>query len=205
MSYIVPGLAMMSVITQAYQNSASSIMQAKYLKFIEDILIAPLSGLQVSLGYIIGGAMRGLICGLAILIMCIVLSNVPNAQGDFNIQNWPLTILYLLTVSWTFSAFGVIIGVIAKSWDEIGSFSNFIFMPMTFLGGVFYSVNMLSEPWRTISYFNPIYWMINGLRYSTLNIGQNSNLISLILCIMFSILFTIIAAYMFKKGYKIKS
>ena len=67
-------------------------------------------------------------CGLAILIMCIVLSNVPNAQGDFNIQNWPLTILYLLTVSWTFSAFGVIIGVIAKSWDEIGSFSNFIFM-----------------------------------------------------------------------------
>ena len=78
-------------------------------------------------------------------------------------------------------------------------------MPMTFLGGVFYSVNMLSEPWRTISYFNPIYWMINGLRYSTLNIGQNSNLISLILCIMFSILFTIIAAYMFKKGYKIKS
>ena len=205
MSYIVPGLAMMSVITQAYQNSASSIMQAKYLKFIEDILIAPLSGLQVSLGYIIGGAMRGLICGLAILIMCIVLSNVPNAQGDFNIQNWPLTILYLLTVSWTFSAFGVIIGVIAKSWDEIGSFSNFIFMPMTFLGGVFYSVDMLSEPWRTISYFNPIYWMISGLRYSTLNIGGNLNLISLVLCISFSCLFTIIASYLFKTGYKIKS
>ena len=69
MSYIVPGLAMMSVITQSYQNSASSIMQAKYLRFIEDILIAPLSGLQISLGYIIGGAIRGLICGLAILIM----------------------------------------------------------------------------------------------------------------------------------------
>ena len=205
MSYIVPGLAMMSVITQAYQNSASSIMQAKYLKFIEDILIAPLSGLQVSLGYIIGGAMRGLICGLGILIMCIILSEIPNAQGDFSIKNWPLTILYLLTVSWTFSAFGVIIGIIAKSWDEIGSFSNFIFMPMTFLGGVFYSVNMLSEPWRTISYFNPIYWMINGLRYSTLNIGQDLNLISLFLCIGFSCLFTIIARYLFKTGYKIRS
>ena len=70
-NYIVPGLAMMSVITQAYQNSASSIMQGKYLKFIEDILIAPLSGLQISLGYIIGGALRGIICGLSILIMCI--------------------------------------------------------------------------------------------------------------------------------------
>ena len=68
-NYIIPGLVMMSVITQAYQNSASSIMQAKYLKFIEDILIAPLSGLQISLGYIIGGTLRGLICGLSILIM----------------------------------------------------------------------------------------------------------------------------------------
>ena len=109
MSYIVPGLAMMSVITQSYQNSASSIMQAKYLRFIEDILIAPLSGLQVSLGYIIGGAIRGLICGLGILIMCIILSEMPNAQDEFNIKTWPLTILYLLTVAWTFSAFGVII------------------------------------------------------------------------------------------------
>ena len=200
MSYIVPGLAMMSVITQAYQNSASSIMQAKYLKFIEDILIAPLSGLQVSLGYIIGGAMRGLICGLSILIMCIIMPNT-----DFSVDNWFLTILYLLTVSWTFSAFGVIIGIIAKSWDEIGSFSNFIFMPMTFLGGVFYSVDMLSEPWRTISYFNPIYWMISGLRYSTLNIGEDLNLISLFLCVGFSCLFTIIASYLFKTGYKVKS
>jgi ABC-2 type transport system permease protein len=78
-------------------------------------------------------------------------------------------------------------------------------MPMTFLGGVFYSVDMLSEPWRTISYFNPIYWMINGLRYSTLNIGEDLNLISLFLCIGFSCLFTIIASYLFKTGYKIRS
>ena len=200
MSYIVPGLAMMSVITQSYQNSASSIMQAKYLRFIEDILIAPLSGLQVSLGYIIGGAMRGLICGIAILIMCIIMPN-----GDFNVVNWPLTILYLITVSWTFSAFGVIIGIVAKSWDEIGSFSNFIFMPMTFLGGVFYSLEMLPDWAQTISKINPIYWMISGLRYSTLAIQENPNIISLILCIAFASIFTIISSYLFKKGYKIKS
>ena len=210
MSYIVPGLAMMSVITQSYQNSASSIMQAKYLKFIEDILIAPLSGLQISLGYIIGGAMRGLICGLAILIMCIILSEIPEANGDFNIKNWPLTLLYLLTVSWTFSAFGVIIGIIARTWDEIGSFSNFIFMPMTFLGGVFYSVDMLPGWAQIISKINPIYWMISGLRYATLGIddkllNNNTNITSLILCIIFSTVFTIISSYLFKKGYKIKS
>ena len=200
MSFIVPGLAMMSVITQSYQNSASSIMQAKYLRFIEDILIAPLSGLQVSLGYIIGGAMRGLICGLSILIMCIIMPNT-----DFSVDNWFLTILYLLTVSWTFSAFGVIIGVIAKSWDEIGSFSNFIFMPMTFLGGVFYSLEMLPDWAQNISLINPIYWMISGLRYSTLSIEEISNTTSLIICLGFSTIFTMIASYLFKTGYKIKS
>ena len=200
MSFIVPGLAMMSVITQSYQNSASSIMQAKYLRFIEDILIAPLSGLQISLGYIIGGAMRGLICGLSILIMCIIMPNT-----DFNIDNWFLTMLYLLTVSWTFSAFGVIIGVIAKSWDEIGSFSNFIFMPMTFLGGVFYSLKMLPDWAQNISLINPIYWMISGLRYSTLSIEEVSNITSLFICLGFSTIFTLIASYLFKTGYKIRS
>ena len=197
-NFIVPGLAMMSVINQAYQNSASSIMQGKYLKFIEDLLVAPLSGFEISLGYIIGGALRGLICGLGILIICLFMT-------DLIIENFILTIFYLLSVSWTFSAFGVIIGVYAKSWDEIGSFTNFIFMPMTFLGGVFYSLDMLPVFWKNVSYINPIYWMISGLRYATIGLEENSNIISLILCFGFSCLFTIIASYLFKTGYKIKS
>ena len=197
-NYIVPGLAMMSVINQSYQNSASSIMQGKYLKFIEDILIAPLSGLEISLGYIIGGALRGLICGFGILIICLFMT-------DLKIENYLLTLFYLLTVSWTFSAFGVIIGIYAKSWDEIGSFTNFVFMPMTFLGGVFYSLDMLPPLWRNISYINPIYWMISGLRYSTLGLEENANLISLLICFGFSCIFTFIATWMFKTGYKIKS
>ena len=197
-NYIVPGLAMMSVINQAYQNSASSIMQGKYLKFIEDILIAPLSGFEISLGYIIGGALRGLICGLGILIICLFMT-------DFKIENYILTIFYLLTVSWTFSAFGVIIGIYARSWDEIGSFTNFVFMPMTFLGGVFYSLDMLPPLWRNISYINPIYWMISGLRFSTLGLEENANLVSLVICFGFSCIFTFIATWMFKTGYKIKS
>ena len=197
-NFIVPGLAMMSVINQAYQNSASSIMQGKYLKFIEDLLVAPLSGFEISLGYIIGGALRGLICGLGILIICLFMT-------DLIIENFILTIFYLLSVSWTFSAFGVIIGVYAKSWDEIGSFTNFIFMPMTFLGGVFYSLDMLPVFLRNVSYINPIYWMISGLRYATIGLEENSNIISLILCFGFSCLFTLIASYLFKTGYKIKS
>ena len=196
-NYIIPGLVMMSVITQAYQNSASSIMQAKYLKFIEDILIAPLSGLQISLGYIIGGTIRGMMCGLGILIMCLFIT-------DLQIINLPLTIFYLLTVSWTFSAFGVIIGIVAKSWDEIGSCTNFVFMPMTFLGGVFYSIDDLPEIFRIISQFNPLYWMINGLRYSTVGISDSSPMISMYISIIFAFIFTYAASIMFSKGYRIK-
>ena len=118
-------------------------------------------------------------------------------------------------MSWTFSAFGVIIGIYAKSWDEIGSFTNFIFMPLTFLGGVFYSVDMLPTMeilgreipiWKNISYLNPIYWMITGLRYATLSVGGKAVMVtSLFICFGFSGIFTIIAAWMFKTGYKIKS
>ena len=197
-NYIIPGLAMMSVLNQAYQNSASSIMQGKYLKFIEDLLILPLSGLQISLGYIIGGTVRGLISGIGINIICIYFTN-------FTIDNYLLSLFYLIIISWTFSAFGVIVGIYAKTWDAVGSFSNFIILPMTFLGGVFYSPNMLPDVWRNISYINPVYWMINGLRYSTLGIIETSNIISLILCIGFCIIFTIIATLLFTTGYKIKS
>ena len=197
-NYIIPGLTMMTILNQAYQNSASSIMQGKYLKFIEDILILPLSGLQIAMGYIIGGAIRGLISGLGILIICYFIT-------DFYIQNYFLSIFYLIIVSWTFSAFGVIVGIYAKTWDAVGSFSNFIILPMTFLGGVFYSLDMLAPFWRNISYINPIYWMINGLRYSTLGVAETSILISLIISISFCLLFTFIATLLFATGYKIKS
>ena len=83
------------------------------------------------------------------------------------IDNYILKFFYLSTVSWTFSAFGVIIGIYAKSWDEIGTFTNFVFMPLTFLGGVFYSIDMLPPLWRNISYINPIYWMISCLLYTS--------------------------------------
>ena len=161
-NYIIPGLAMMSVITQAYQNSASSIMQGKYLKFIEHILIAPFSGFEISMAFTIGRMFRGVINGILILLLSKLL--VP----EFVINNYMLTLLYLITVSWAFSALGVIIGIYARSWDQIGSFTTFVFMPLSMLGGVFWSINMLPGIWKTISLFNPIYWMINGMRHATI-------------------------------------
>ena len=199
--YIIPGLIMMAVINHAYQNSSSSIMQAKFLKFIDDILITPLSGIEIAFGYIIGGVLRGVITGFSIILMCFLIE--PN---EFYINNYMATTLYIILVSWTFSAIGVIVGVFAKSWDHIGVFTTFIFMPLTMLGGVFWKVTWLPPLWSLISKFNPVYWMVNGLRQSMLGIQETSSpTVSLIICLLFCLFFSGLASYLVTKGYRIKS
>jgi len=196
--YIIPGLVMMAVINPAYQNSSSSIMQAKFLRFIEDILITPLSGLEISLSYIIGGTVRGILNGILVLLLAYFLTGL-------NIENWFLTLMYLFAVSWGFAGAGVIVGIYAKSWDSIMVLTNFFLMPLTFLGGVFYSIDMLPDFWRTITIFNPLYWMINGLRYATLGIADTSHELSMGISILFAILFSSVASYLFTKGFRIKT
>ena len=125
----------------------------------------------------------------------------------FEIHSYMATLIYITLVSWTFSSIGVIVGVFAKSWDHIGVFTTFIFMPLTMLGGVFWSVAWLPYPWGLISKFNPVYWMVNGLRYAMLNVvDENFSFeLSLIICLLFCLLFSVIASYLISKGYRIKS
>ncbi len=196
--FIIPGLVMMSVINPAYQNSSSSIMQAKFLRFIEDILITPLSGLEVSLSYIIGGALRGILNGILVIVLGWVLTG-------FTPESYILTLIYLITVAWAFAGAGVIVGIFAKTWDSIMVFTNFIFTPLIFLGGVFYSIDMLPEFWRNLSMVNPLYWMINGLRFATLGIADTSHQLSLGISFLFAVIFSTIASVLFSKGYRIKS
>jgi len=198
MNYIIPGLVMMSVINHAYQNSSSSLMQAKFLKFLDDLLITPLSGFEISVAYIIGATCRGLINGMMVILLSMLLTG-------FTIDNILLTSFYLITVSWAFGAMGVIVGIYAKTWDHIGMFTTFVFMPLSMLGGVFWSIEMLPEFWKNISMLNPLYWMINGLRYATLGVGDTSPEISLLISVSFAITFSTIASIMFSKGYRIKA
>ena len=195
--YIIPGLVLMNAMNNAYQNSSSSIMQAKFLKFIDDLLITPLNGLELSIGYMIGGIIRGVLNGMLVLGLAWLLA-------DIMIVNIPLTILNLILISWAFSALGVIIGIYGQTWDHIAVFTNFIFMPLTFLGGVFYSIDMLPEFWRNISLINPLYWMINGMRYSMLGVHDSPPFLSIFITAGFVIIFSFISTIMFAKGYKIK-
>ena len=189
---------MMSVIGQSFANSSSSIMQAKYLKFIDDYLIAPVSGFELSMSFIIGAILRGVINGILIILTCSLFTT-------FTIANYSLSMFFLVVVSCAFGAIGVIVGIVSKTWDSVGVWGTFVFMPLSMLGGVFWSIDMLPDSWAFIALMNPLYWMINGLRYSMLGISEISITFSIIISVFFAILFTTIASVMFSRGYKIKS
>ena len=197
MAFIIPGLAMMNVITNAYSNSASSLLQAKMMRFIDDVLITPLSGLEISMGYILGGAIRGVLNGLLVILVGFLLT-------DIKLAHPLLGLVFLLVVGWAFGAAGLLVGIFARTWDNIQMLVNFFLTPLVFLGGVFYSIDMLPGTWRTVSLFNPLYYMINGLRYAVLDVADTSPWGSLAVSAGLALLFTAMAAYLFSRGYRIK-
>jgi len=196
--YILPGLIMMNVITNALNNTASSMLQMKLLQQMQDMLITPLSNFEMAIAFIIGGTVRGFINGVLVLLLGVFLVQMPVEK--------PILVLFLLfIVSWAFSSAGLLVGILSETWDNIATILNFFVTPLIFLGGVFYSIDMLPSFWREISLINPIYYVINGLRYSILNIGDTSFSISIIITIFMTILFTSISIWLFKIGYRIKN
>ena len=196
--YILPGLIMMNVITNAYNNTASSMLQMKLLQQIEDMLITPLSNVELAVAFIIGGAVRGFVNGILVLLLGIFIVGMP-------VENPLAVILIIFMVSWAFSSIGLVIGIMAQTWDNIATMVNFFITPLIFLGGVFYSINMLPDFWRTISLINPIYYVINGLRQSVLGVGDTPFSTSLTASIFMTLLFSSIGIFLFHKGYRIKS
>ena len=196
--YILPGLIMMNVITNAYNNTASSILQMKLLQQMQDMLITPMSNVELALAFIIGGTVRGFINGILVLLLGIAIVGMP-------VEHPLIAIIFLILVSWAFSSAGLILGILAESWDNIATMVNFFITPLIFLGGVFYSINMLPGFWRTVSLINPIYYVINGLRYAVLGVGDTPFAISFSAALAMTIVFTVIGIGLFNKGYRIKS
>ena len=196
--YILPGLIMMNVITNAYNNTSSSLLQMKLLQQMPDLLIAPLSNLQIAVAFVIGGAVRGFINGVLVLLLGTLIVGMPVEHPGY-------VFLFLFLVSWAFSSAGLIQGILAESWDNIATMGNFFITPLIFLGGVFYSIDMLPKFLKTLSLANPIYYLINGLRFSVLGIGDSPFLISLAASLFMTVLFTVTGVAMFHRGYRIKN
>jgi|TARA_B110000881_G_scaffold71856_1_gene62330 ABC-2 type transport system permease protein len=195
--FILPGLIMMNTLTNASANTSSSMLQMKLLQQLPDLLTAPLSGLEIALAYIIGGAVRGMVNGILVLIVGVVLIDLP-------VHNIAGTLLFIFLVSWAFSSMGLVMGQIAESWDQLAMIQNFFLTPLSFLGGVFYSINMLPSWAQSLSFLNPIYYMINGIRYTILEKSDSPVSTSLWMAILLTILFTSLAIIMMQSGKRIK-
>ncbi len=195
--FILPGLIMMNTLTNASSNTSSSMLQMKLLQQLPDLLTAPLSGLEIALAYIIGGTVRGMVNGILVLLVGVILIDLP-------ISNLPGTLMFIFLVSWAFSSMGLVMGQLAESWDQLAMIQNFFLTPLSFLGGIFYSIKMLPDWAQSLSFINPIYYMINGIRYMILEKSDSPVTTSFWMAVFLTLLFTSLAIIMIQSGKRIK-
>lgn len=158
MDYIVPGLILMAVITNSYGNVVSSFYSAKFQRSIEELLVSPTPNYLILIGYVAGGVARGIIVGIVVTLVAMYFSNI-------NIYSYGITFLVFVLTATLFSIAGLINAIYANSFDDISIVPTFILTPLTYLGGIFYSIDMLPDFWQTLSLANPILYMINSFRY----------------------------------------
>jgi ABC-2 type transport system permease protein len=193
MEFIVPGIIMMAVITNSYSNVVSSFFGAKFQKHIEEILVSPTPNYVILIGYLAGGVGRGLFTGLVVTI-------IATAFADVEIYSLPIAISVVFLTSVLFSLGGFINGVFARKFDDIAIVPTFILTPLTYLGGVFYSVSLLPDFWRMVSMTNPVLYMVNAFRYGFLGASDIPIEIAYLLILVFIVLLTAFSLYLLHRG-----
>lgn len=198
MEFIVPGLIMMSVITNAYSNVASSFFSAKFQRNIEEMVVAPVSTMTIILGYVGGGVARA-------LIVAVIVTVVAGFFVPLNIQHYWLIVVTVLLTATLFALGGLINAVFAKSFDDISIIPTFILTPLTYLGGVFYSISLLPQVWQTVSQANPIIYMVNAFRYGFIGVSDMNAYLALTVLIGFNLIFFVLAWTLLNRGVGIRS
>ncbi len=184
MQFIAPGLIMMSVITNSYGNVVSSFFGAKFGRHVEEMLVSPMSNATIILGHVAGGVLRGVLVGLLVTIIALFFTRL-------HVEHLFVTISIVLLSSIVFALAGFINAVFAKKFDDISIVPTFVLTPLTYLGGVFYSISLLPEFWQVVSKANPILYMVNAFRYgilgvSDINIGIAYGILALFVVVLFS-------------------
>ena len=197
MDYIAPGLILMSVITNAYANVVSSFYSAKFQRHIEELLVSPVSNFVILVGFIGGGIMRGLAVGLVVTAVTAFFAQIP-------LSHLGLILVVALLTCILFSLAGLINGIYAKSFDDISIVPTFVLTPLTYLGGIFYSLDMLSPFWQQASLFNPILHMIGLFRYGWMGIKEVDPVNSLLLIIVVIAVLTWVCLHLLKRGVGIR-
>ena len=198
MDYIVPGLILMAIITNSYSNVVSSFYSAKYQNHIQEMLVAPLPNYIILLGFVAGGVARGVAVGIVVTIVSLFFS-------DLNIAHLGITLSIAILTATLFSIAGLINGIYANSFDDISIIPTFVLTPLTYLGGIFYSISMLPQFWQNVSLANPIIYMVNGFRYGILGDSDITPYASFALIGVFIVALYLFAIYLLNKGHGIRN
>ncbi len=196
--FIVPGLIAMAMAQAAYSNNSSSVFQARADRYINDVLSAPMRSWEVNLGLAIGGIVRALAIGGSLLVLALIVTDVP-VRAPFVLAAAVAILLVL------FGALGVVVGVYAQTWDQAGFVNNIVILPLSFLGGVFYSVELLPSPWEEISHVNPIFFLINAVRYGFLGTSDVPVGIALGVTAVLALACVAWSVSMFRSGRRLKA
>lgn len=196
--YIVPGLILMSVITNSYSNVVSSFYSSKFQRFVDELLIAPVPNWVILAGYVSGATARGILVGMVVTAVSMFFT-------DLVINHYLLTFSVLVLTAILFSLGGFINAIYARSFDDISIVPTFVLAPLTYLGGVFYSLQMLPEIWQKISLANPVLYMVNAFRHGILGVSDINVGLAILIISLFILVLTAYSLRLLHKGVGIKS
>jgi ABC-2 type transport system permease protein len=195
--FIVPGLVAMAMAQAAYSNNSSSIFQARSDRYIDDVLAAPMHPWQMNLGLTVGGAFRALLIGLALGALAVPLTGAP-------VERPVAVVAATLLLVTLFGALGVVVGIYAETFDHHTFVNNIVILPLTFVGGVFYSVEVLPSPWEELSHANPLFYVVNALRYGFLGASDVSVWLSFAVTAAIAAAIVAWSQYLFSTGRRLK-
>lgn len=196
--FVAPGLIMMAVLTNAYSNVVSSFFSAKFQRSVEEVLVSPTPNYIILLGYTMGGVARGLCVGILVTIMSLLFT-------DLHIYSWAITLTIVLLTSMLFSLAGFINAVYANTFDDVSIVPTFILTPLTYFGGVFYSISLLPEVWQHISRLNPILHMVNAFRYGILGISDINFASAIAGLLIGVVILFVISLHLLKTGKRLRA
>jgi ABC-2 type transport system permease protein len=199
MQFVVPGLVMMAVLTNAFSNTVSSFFGAKFQKSIEELLVSPTPNWIIVAGYTIGGALRGILVGLIVFLTAFLFQAVPQ------VHNYGIILLFVTMTAIVFSLAGLTNAVYAKKFDDTAIVPTFVLTPLTYLGGVFYSIKSLPDFWQIVSKFNPIVYMVDGFRYGFFGVSEVNVWFSFGLLTVLMTSLAAINLYLLNKGVGMRS
>jgi ABC-2 type transport system permease protein len=194
MQFVVPGLVMMAVLTSAFSNTVSSFFGAKFQRNIEEVLVAPVPNWVIIWGYVVGGALRGILVGIIVFVIAALFGAVTT------VSSYPIIAMFVVLTSVAFSLAGLTNAVFAKKFDDVAIVPTFVLTPLTYLGGVFYSLKSLPEFWQNVSKLNPIVYMVDGFRYGFFGVSEVNVWISAGILFTFLIALVLINNYLLNKG-----